>query len=101
MFVRAATLIINILEVNTEGPVFGPPWTPSRPRLDLTVREEMAVNSYVTTIVASDPPTDAISKYTLFNNDAGFFKIEPKTGRNSRNSEQPFYCDPVFDVWLR
>ena len=73
--------------MNDYPPIIGPPWTPENPYIDVSVREEQANGSYITTIVATDPD-DTISEYRLITNPGGHFAIDPQTGtlvENGRN----------------
>lgn len=71
---------MKILDVNTNSPEFGNPWTPTNPYIDIEVVEEEDVGVYVTTIVATDPPSGTISEYRITSDPGQFFNIDSNTG---------------------
>lgn len=47
-------LLINVLDDNTNAPIFGAPWTPMKPELEFKMQEELPVGSILTQLVAYD-----------------------------------------------
>lgn len=72
-------IVITIVEVNNQPPIFALPWTPENPVIDVNVREGQAPGSYILTLVASDP-ADGVDHYLMLSNPSGFFDISEKTG---------------------
>ena len=67
-----ATLIIEVTEVNTEGPIFRV--------TNGSAEENQPVGSYVMTLVASDA-TNAIAEYRIVTDPGNNFRVDPRTGQ--------------------
>ncbi|GAB0095360.1 Cadherin-87A [Sergentomyia squamirostris] len=71
-------LVITIIDVNDQPPVFSAPWSPSEPKYTFQMREEQPVGTILTTLQATDADS-TVGKYQL---DRGndFFDIDEITG---------------------
>ncbi|XP_014679223.1 PREDICTED: cadherin-87A-like [Priapulus caudatus] len=74
-----ATLAVDILDVNDKPPVFGAPWRPDSPQVDVSVMEEAPLGTLVATVTASDPES-GIARYEISGSDAQYFEIGERTG---------------------
>ncbi|XP_058466683.1 cadherin-87A isoform X2 [Malaya genurostris] len=70
-------LIITIIDVNEEPPLFVPPWTPTDPRYRFQVLEEQPVGTILTTMQATDADS-TVAEYQMTDN--AYFEINNTTG---------------------
>lgn len=55
MFSVEVTLYVQAF--SDQNPIFAPPWTPARPQLEVTVKEEQDSGTTVFSVTAKDPVT--------------------------------------------
>ncbi|XP_055623372.1 cadherin-87A [Toxorhynchites rutilus septentrionalis] len=70
-------LIITIIDVNEEPPLFMPPWTPEMPRYRFEVLEEQPLGTILTTMQATDADS-TVAEYRMTDN--SYFEINNTTG---------------------
>lgn len=70
-------LIITIIDVNEEPPLFVPPWTPADPRYRFQVLEEQPIGTILTTMQATDADS-TVAEYRMTDN--SHFEINNTTG---------------------
>ena len=72
------TLIVTIVDVNDDPPVFESPWTEDNPYITINVNEEQAIGSVVHTFIATDADSN-IEKFRIKPKNE-YFDVEPDTG---------------------
>ncbi|XP_055585161.1 cadherin-87A [Uranotaenia lowii] len=70
-------LIITIIDVNEEPPLFVPPWRPDAPRYRFQIQEEQPIGTILTTMQATDADS-TVAEYRMTDN--GYFEIDNTTG---------------------
>lgn len=48
-------MTLYIQAFSDKNPIFAPPWTPSRPQLQVQVKEEQELGTKVFSVIAKDP----------------------------------------------
>ena len=79
-FFLLGTLIVTILDLNDNPPIYAAPWTKATPWYNITIREEQPLGSFVMSIVASDPDGN-IAEYVMTDNPDGLFGLNTLTGK--------------------
>ncbi|XP_064641440.1 cadherin-87A-like [Lineus longissimus] len=74
------TLYLRILDINEHDPVFIDTEKLSFPHYNITLQEELPLNTFVVTMVATDVDSPQISAYKMIDDDNGFFGIQTRTG---------------------
>lgn len=72
-----------------QNPIFAPPWTPARPQLEVTVKEEQELGSVVFSVTAKDPVTgQPVRRYEKVSGSdpVDMFLVAPITGQVTLNS---------------
>ena len=59
-FFFSVEVTIYVQAFSDKNPIFAPPWTPSRPQLEVVVREEQEPGTVVFSVTAKDPVTGMI-----------------------------------------
>uniref|UniRef100_A0A8D8JF25 Cadherin-87A n=1 Tax=Culex pipiens TaxID=7175 RepID=A0A8D8JF25_CULPI len=70
-------LIITIIDVNEEPPLFAPPWTPAEPRYRFQEMEEEPIGTILATLQATDADS-TVAEYRMTDN--SYFEINNTTG---------------------
>lgn len=84
-----AEVTIYVQAFSDQNPIFAPPWTPSRPQLEVTVKEEQEPGTVVFSVLAKDPVTgQPVRRYEkVAGSDPNeMFTVAPITGQVSLNS---------------
>lgn len=84
-----AEVTIYVQAFSNQNPIFAPPWTPSRPQLEVTVKEEQDPGTVVFSVAAKDPVTgQPVRRYEKVSGSdpEDMFMVAPITGQVSLNS---------------
>lgn len=84
-----AEVTMYVQAFSDQNPIFAPPWTPARPQLEVTVKEEQEPGTIVFSVTAKDPVTgQPVRRYEkVTGSDHGeMFTVAPITGQVSLNS---------------
>lgn len=92
-------LIINVVDVNHNPPIFGAPWSPSQPDLSFQMLEELPVGSILTQLIATDADSK-ISHYKIDPPNDYFELVSPQSGLIV-NKKQIDYDALMSQTYLR
>lgn len=87
--IDTAEVTMYVQAFSDQNPIFAPPWTPARPQLEVTVKEEQQPGTVVFSVTAKDPVTgQPVRRYEkVGGSDPGeMFTVAPITGQVSLNS---------------
>ncbi|KAK4297363.1 hypothetical protein Pmani_030214 [Petrolisthes manimaculis] len=80
---------LYIQAFSAQDPIFGPPWTPSRPQLEVEVKEEQDPGTVVFSVAARDPVTgQPVRRYEKVpsSDPEDLFSVSPITGQVTVNA---------------
>jgi hypothetical protein len=75
------TLYVRVIDINEHDPVFIDTEKMAIPHYNITLREELPLDTFVVTMVATDVDSSEISAYKMKSDGNGFFAIQQKTGK--------------------